>query len=632
MKVLTIKRVALIIYGLSFSFLLLGQSNQNLDSLRSLDLENYPDSVVLEVYNTLAGKLDDPQLKEKYANLLLSKAEGFDPIWKLTAYLQLGNAKKLTGDYELALSKYFIALEIAKNLTYTQEGIINITIADTYKVAENYDNAYIYYQNAKQVYLNSNLPIKNDSIYLAGVFTNLGDMFLIQKKYDSALHYFKKAENLAESVKYDYYLAVIRGNIGIVLAALDQNDSADIQISKSIDYLGQRGNWDTVAEFLIYMTDIYKENGKSDKAFEYASKTYNLAHKFGLKKRIQEASFRLYELMQNKGEYQTALAYHKEYVLYKDSVLNLESIQKMADLRTRFEVSQKQTEVDLLKEKQKGFFFAVFFLMILIVLIGTLAYVFIVWNKQKQEANYKLTQQTLELEKLNSTKDRFFSIISHDLRSPVSAFKGLSSLIQFSVDQKNYDELPEITQRITDASDKLSMLLDNLLEWAINQQGQLLYTPGKLDVRLLIEEILPIFGNMASAKKIELKLKINEEILIWAERNSLMTILRNLINNAIKFTENGGEVTISASKENEYAVVAVKDNGIGISKEKLGSLFLLKGKKSTWGTEGEKGLGLGLRLAHEFTEMNKGSIEVNSKEGEGTTFSVKIPIYRVKSL
>jgi two-component system NtrC family sensor kinase len=622
------KKIILLIIGLSFSLLLSSQPNQRIDSLLTLDLKKYPDSIKLELYNTISGLTDDPQIKIKYAKLLLAKSIGFDLKWELRGYLNLGNANKISGNFDLALNHYFKALEIAQNMTSTQQIMINLTIADTYKEVGNFTNANKYYLEGKQAFIDSKIPKRIDSIYLVGIYTNLGDMFLIQEKYDSALQNFQQAKHLAELINYDIYLAVIRGNIAIVYAALGQDESAEEEIEKSIDYLGKRGEWNTVAEFLIYLSDIYKDKEQFDKALEYAQKTNELAIQYGLKKRIQEASFRLYELMQIKGDYKSALAYHEDYVLYKDSVLNLETVQKMADQRTQFEVGQKQTEVNLLtseKRIQKIIIFSTAGGALLVAILLGLVYKNYL---DKNKINKILEVQKTQLEDLNRTKDRFFSIISHDIRGPVHAFSGISSLIKYAVEEKNHEELIDIAKHVDKTSNDLTELLDGLLSWALQQQGHFPHVPEKLNLEKMGQEINGIFSNSAKAKKIEITTSIPDNLELWVDKNTSMTILRNLVNNALKFTSEGGQVSILAEAESAtMAKITIKDTGVGIPPEKLNALFKMDGYKASYGTGGERGLGLGLQLVYEFVEMNNGTVEVESEEGKGTSFIVHLPLY-----
>jgi signal transduction histidine kinase len=175
------------------------------------------------------------------------------------------------------------------------------------------------------------------------------------------------------------------------------------------------------------------------------------------------------------------------------------------------------------------------------------------------------------------------------------------------------------------SASQLSALLDNLLNWAVSQQGEFPYAPEQVNIAELTTELQGVFQNMSSAKNIELAFEVEADITAFVDRNSTMTILRNLVGNALKFTESQGKITLSAEVAQDQTIIKVQDTGVGIPQEKLSTLFQLQEKKSTWGTDGEKGIGLGLQLAFDFAAMNKGNISVESETGVGTTFIVVLP-------
>ncbi len=245
-------------------------------------------------------------------------------------------------------------------------------------------------------------------------------------------------------------------------------------------------------------------------------------------------------------------------------------------------------------------------------------------EKEVDKRTSQLKFQNKELNELNKTKDRFFSIISHDLRSPVNAFSGLASLLKSSIGSKDYEHLPETANRLSDAASQLSVLLDNLLDWALSQKGEFPFSPEQIQLNELLQEVVKNFENMATSKNITLEISAKEQIEFVADRNSVMTILRNLISNALKFTENGGKVTITSKTTTKHVLIKVKDTGVGIPKEKLATLFSFS--ESTKGSSGEKGLGLGLRLAYEFSLLNKGKLEAKSTPGKGAEFIVTLPV------
>jgi signal transduction histidine kinase len=243
------------------------------------------------------------------------------------------------------------------------------------------------------------------------------------------------------------------------------------------------------------------------------------------------------------------------------------------------------------------------------------------------ERRILLEKQSTELKELNRIKDKFFSVISHDLRGPISSIAGISYMINESVENDNPALLHEITNYIDQTVFSLTGLLENLLNWAQNQQGKFPYHEENIDTKDIIQEVIKLFSTIALLKNIRIEMKIKSKMYILGDRNSMMMILRNLISNALKFTQKNGTVMITTSiTADQRAEIVVSDNGIGIPAEKIPGLFDFRENKSTYGTEKEKGIGLGLTLIHEFVIMNKGSIDVTSTVGKGTRFKLQFPL------
>jgi signal transduction histidine kinase len=238
-------------------------------------------------------------------------------------------------------------------------------------------------------------------------------------------------------------------------------------------------------------------------------------------------------------------------------------------------------------------------------------------NQRKQKLNK-------ELEMINETKDRFFSIISHDLRGPISAFYGISRMIRMFIGKQQYKRLEEMTEQIDHSVSSISSLLDNLLSWAVQKQGQFPYHPEHIQLHQMTENLKYLFQNQAESKNIEINFKIQPSFYLYVDKNSAMTIFRNLISNALKFTQEGGLVTVSAYYEDDFIAIRFTDTGMGMNKEKVDTLFKSQ-VQSTYGTSGEKGVGLGLQLVFDFVQLNHGNIEVGSEENVGTTFIVRLP-------
>lgn len=246
-------------------------------------------------------------------------------------------------------------------------------------------------------------------------------------------------------------------------------------------------------------------------------------------------------------------------------------------------------------------------------------------NAETLRENDTLKIYLNEINAQKKLKDRFFAIVSHDLRGPVNSFQGLTAILENYIRKQKYNELEAMITEVGQASDQLSRLLDNLLNWASSELSIIPYNPEQIDACSLIEELIQIFHSSARVKSITFTNQISTESIIWADLNTIQTIFRNLINNALKFTPEGGEIVFSASKNDSFMAIAIADNGIGMPQDKLDELFNLPEHKSTFGTDGEKGIGLGLQLVKEFVKMNKGKVQVESQEGVGTTFTVSLP-------
>lgn len=247
----------------------------------------------------------------------------------------------------------------------------------------------------------------------------------------------------------------------------------------------------------------------------------------------------------------------------------------------------------------------------------------------KQEIGVRKKAEA-ELLLANITKDKFFSIIAHDLRSPFNALLGMSKILDEDFDIINPKERKDITASISQGMYGFYKLLENLLTWARQQTGKIHIEPKKTDLKFIVDENLNLLILQAANKQITLTSNISEPIYIWADEDAVHVIIRNLLNNAIKFTYQGGAVSISVSKNQDQIVLSIKDDGIGISPENIEKLFRIDEQFKQPGTNNETGTGLGLVLCKDFAEANKGTLKVESKIGEGSTFILSLPAYKEK--
>ncbi|MFT4739090.1 MAG: signal transduction histidine kinase [Cyclobacteriaceae bacterium] len=230
-----------------------------------------------------------------------------------------------------------------------------------------------------------------------------------------------------------------------------------------------------------------------------------------------------------------------------------------------------------------------------------------------------------EIKAQKKLKDKFFAIISHDLRGPVSAFQGLSDILSMYIKMGKYDDVAETLEEVKQSTTQMSRLLDNLLNWASQELSAIPYNPESIEVKKMFSELIEMFNASFKAKSITVKNEVQERLTLHSDFNTTVTIFRNLLHNAIKFTPEHGMISVGGTTSDGMIQLSIADSGVGIPQEKLETLFVLSEKPSTYGTQGEKGVGLGLQLVNEFVKLNKGTISVTSTEGNGSTFTINLP-------
>lgn len=244
---------------------------------------------------------------------------------------------------------------------------------------------------------------------------------------------------------------------------------------------------------------------------------------------------------------------------------------------------------------------------------------------QRKQSEEHLRENEARLRELNATKDKFFSIIAHDLRSPFNSILGLSEMMVKQARENDFEGMSEYAEIIRTSSQHAMNLLINLLEWSRSQTGRIEFSPEYIDVFTQINEVSQLLAESANQKSIAILKQIPRNTLVFADKAMLGIILRNLISNAIKFSHPGGEITISAEKKDVELLIAVEDHGVGIKNLGLEKLFRIDQTYSTLGTQNEMGTGLGLILCKEFVEKHGGRIWVESELGKGSKFSFAIP-------
>ncbi|MEO6348869.1 MAG: adenylate/guanylate cyclase domain-containing protein [Aquaticitalea sp.] len=327
----------------------------------------------LELLKELSfNEANDYQQRLKYVEELinLSEDQGKYP-YLAQGYYQKGNTERLLGNLEEALDAFFKSAEIARRENLIpMEGSAYGSIAAIYAISDNHKNAMLYYNRAIAILRKSK---DKDKIPLASTILNAGDALLTNKKYDSAFIYFKESGELFERENYPTGMAYNLGNIGMVYANTGKNKLAEKNINEAIRILEAAEDYYPISIYLISMADIYLEKGDWQTAIDYSKRSLTLAKQHGLKEQISDADKKIAELYEHSGDSALSYRYYKEYIVYRDSLINLKNVQRLGDVRTDFEVSQKQIEVDLLDQRRKNQRNIAIATAIALVLIGIMA-------------------------------------------------------------------------------------------------------------------------------------------------------------------------------------------------------------------------------------------------------------------
>lgn len=361
-----------------------------------------------------------------------------------------------------------------------------------------------------------------------------------------------------------------------------------------------------------------------------AEKAFSVAQEMGDNKTwFLEMTNTLYQAHKEVGDYQAALQYYEQYKQLSDTLYNVEKVKaetkQLKDFE--FELEKQQLEAErqqselLLKARarQNG---------IIAASIGALALLGFgfFWNARRN--NRIISVKNEQLQQLNATKDRIFAIIGHDMRKPALAFRGMTQKINYLLQKQDYPRLTALGNQLEETAYSLNTVTDNLLNWALLQKDIAGYQPQPVVLHQVAEELRAIFAAAARNKNITLSILSDTpaQQQVFADPLALRTILRNLIDNAIKYTPEGGTVSVTATAEGEWINIGVQDSGIGIPEAEQKDLFVIRNDKSRPGTAGEKGTGLGLHLAHELAKINKGMLALNTQVATGTRFDLQLPL------
>ncbi|GAF04469.1 tetratricopeptide repeat-containing sensor histidine kinase [Saccharicrinis fermentans] len=580
---------------------------------------NKNDSLAYQLCYNISYAANHPQTALKYAILAYQHSIKFGD-------LQNQAASKFLESYPYAamgkLDKAIASLLEAKKL-YTQSNSKSGIATCLLKLAGIYENNRDF-QLSEHSYLKAiaRLKVLEDSLKISIAHINLGELYRHTNKLNDALHHFNLAAHYQNDSLTNSTLAYIQGNIGLVYTAQNKLDSAKLLLNKAIEILALQNDNYATSSYLDGLAHIYLKKGQYNKAEQIAHKSLHLAEEYGLIEQMRDACLRLSDIYQVKKNYKKAYLHHKQYVRYRDSINNEETIRKIAQFNTKYLVAQKQKEVDKEKEEKERYITVTALSVSVLSLLLVLSFFGIKTNKERKRTNLKLEEQRKELEIANATKNRFFSILSHDLRSPLATFHSYSEIIEICAKNNEVEQLIMISQEMLSSSANLLDLLDNLLQWGVYQMETVRILPTAINLKEAVLTEIQHLHHVASKKQIDIRTHIDPELTTINDQAKLGITIRNLINNAIKFTAPQGTVTISTAVINNKVALKIADSGKGMTPEQKDSFLNSRIINSTYGTQNEKGVGLGLQLVCEFIKNSGASISVDSKLNKGTCFTI----------
>lgn len=468
--------------------------------------------------------------------------------------------------------------------------------------------------------------ISKEFYFYSYVQCSIGEIFLNQKEYRKALKHFTTVIKNYNTLTFKPNKSTLLHNIGLCYFHLSQFEEAETYLLKGA--VLQEKEKDTLLLISSYMdiANLYYEQYKDNQAIPYFEKAYALSKKIKSFEIKQNAALNMAVVEENRKELAKAMMYRKEYDIWKDSLNNQNKIWAVAEIEKKYAVDQKQKEIQLLasenktKVSQRNGFIASSILFLL--LFGTAFYFY----NQKNKTNKIIESQKENLDALNATKDKLFSIVSHDLRSSVNTLQVTNDKLLKDIANRDYDTLDKTAHKNAAIANSTFNLLENLLHWATLQTQQLYFHIESVDLFSVMQQIEYNYKPLFENKNLVFTNKIPKATFVLADLDSLKIIIRNLLDNAIKFSNENDTISVyTLDKEADFYSLVIEDTGIGMDEETRINLLkegnLLNKKKNQKGI----GTGLGLQLCKSMIQKNKGTLAIESTENIGTKIIITFP-------
>lgn len=532
---------------------------------------------------------------------------------------ELTSAYSAQGDYQNALTIAYEALDMAERQDEKVKAVdVNLNIGDIHRSFDNFKKSEQHYMTA--------LNVSKEIEYPSGEIAALLELgYLNRADISQAESYLQNAIQLSQKTENTNLLLTAKSRLGHAYMDNNQIDDAFAIFSEASKLTPESKDADYY-EIQNGMGQCLLYKKRYNEAINYSKTAYEYAKQNGQNILLKTSSKVLYESYKGLSNSPKALAYLEDHKFYSDSLLNASNIKKITSLQLNNQFDKEKEIMEIKQAKESAILKASTRQSRIIAgsvgLLALLSSLFF-WNARRK--NKLIAKQNQKLESLNQTKDRLFTIIGHDLKKPTISFQNFTRKINYLLDKKDYQSLQRFGKEVETQAYSLHKLTDNLLNWALTQKEVMPYNPTQVSISDVVNDNMLLFKDRAADKQIKLISTVSESITAHADLNSLQTILRNLIDNAIKYSESGDEITVSATPRDEMIILEVKDTGVGMTPEQTESLFLLQKNKSTKGTQSESGTGLGMYIINALVELNKGKLAVQSRINEGTSFNISLP-------
>jgi signal transduction histidine kinase len=602
------------------------------------------DTTHVDLLNRMAWSVreSDHMLAEKYAQDALTIAENIG--YKKGQSEALGNLGWVSyrkTDFVNTLHYSIDAMRIAEQIGYKGEMARSMNnIAAVSFEQKQFDKAVSEFKKALDMSYDS-----KDGKVIGRSLNNLAYVYLMSKlNIDSAEYYGARAVQYCETIKDNYLIAFALRTTGDVLVERHQYDKALKLYQRGIALSQASRNNSMKAATYHRIAKVYINLGRNDDAVQVLLRNANEATEMGYREELERTYKVLSELFHKLGQEDKAYAYLDQYTDLHDSIYTTQNSRQIALLQNEFELSLKQAQIELLTKdtdlKQKEIstqriqlYATIIGASCVLLLVTVMLYSFQkvkrtnkALERQKEELakkNLEIEEKSNELELLNQTKDKLFSIIGHDFRSPLHSLRGLLELI--STRNMSQQEFEAYSKDLRNKIDVVYNNLDNILHWSVSQLNGINALPIRINMQSLADDVVELYSEIARVKGVKILNTVPKDANVWADNDQVRLVIRNLVSNALKFTFAGGQVTIGATLFDDYVRVFVKDTGVGIANDDLAKLFIKQSLWSAKGTNNEKGLGLGLLLCKEFIEKNSGTLDMKSEAGSGTEIAFTLP-------